>query len=66
MDYEIWVNDGGCAVSLGFSEGATFRDACERFASNNLNFSQYFDIERMTYFGRRLFDNESDARGSFR
>lgn len=43
----------------------SFKEACLKHAEKDDEFKLYFDPERMTYWGCRLFDNESDARKSF-
>ena len=49
------------AVFIGTIEAETFQQACDKRFSGN----QYYDADRRTYFGCRLFDNEQDARKTF-
>jgi hypothetical protein len=68
--YEIWVEgyivtgDYGFADKLGEVAGITFRDACVNFFRLRDD-STYFEPDRLTYWGCRLFERESDARKSF-
>ena len=70
-EFEIWaegfVDNGGRAgaTMLGKANGKTFKDACKNRAERDAEFNRYFDEDRMTYWGCRLFDNEVDARKSF-
>ena len=69
--YEIWsegfvVMEGrGKAQLHGYAEGNTFKEACINYAKSDKEFDFYFDPNRMTYWGCKLFDNEADARVSF-
>lgn len=70
--FEIWCEGysvtGGPdnkALFLGRGEGETFNQACVNFFSENKNFSDYFNPDKLTYWGCKLFDNEADARKSF-
>jgi hypothetical protein len=53
------------AICLGTAKGVTFQDACKRKASEDARFNSYFNEEHLSYWGCRLFDNESDARRTF-
>jgi hypothetical protein len=50
---------------MGLQEGQDFRDAVVRFAQSSPAFAQYFDAQRLTYWGCRLFPTEHQARQSF-
>jgi len=69
--YEIWsegfsaTGEYGPAQLMGSSEGNSFEDACRRLAEKESGFDEYYNPERNTYWGCRLFDNEADARRSF-
>jgi hypothetical protein len=69
--YEIWregfhVMEGHShAVLCGTAKGSSFKDACYAFSKKNSEFKTYFDAQKMTWWGCRLFDNETDARKSF-
>lgn len=69
--YEIWsegfvVMEGyGKAHLHGYTKGNTFKEACINYAKTDKEFEFYFDSERMTYWGCKLFDNEADARVNF-
>ena len=53
------------ASFLGQDKGTTFKEACIKWFKNNSDSVVLFDSEEMTYFGCRLFDNETDARKTF-
>ena len=68
MTYEIWsegfaaTGQSGTAHRHGAAEGETFQEACEAFAQADTAFADYFSAGKLTYWGCKLFDNESDAR----
>lgn len=72
--FEIWSegyraqgNESG-AHKHGEAEGENFVDACRNFFADEKPDEMgwtYFDAERNTYWGCRLFDNEGDARQSY-
>lgn len=50
---------------MGTANARTFKEACEKLSKvceYNMN---YWDFERLTFFGCRLFDNLHDAQKSF-
>ena len=65
--FEIWsegyaVMEGrGTAHHHGNIEANSFKEACDIFFNNN----KLYNPERLTYWGCKLFDNETDARKSF-
>lgn len=70
-EYEIWMEgyrtngDFGTAYRLGYFTGLNFKDACKN-AINLLGYdNSYYDPERNTYWGCRLYDNSEDARKTF-
>ena len=69
--YEIfsegYIATGGSSghVYHGSSTGETFKEACINYAKTNKEFAEYFDENRMTYWGCRLFDNATDASKAF-
>lgn len=69
--YEIWsegfhVMEGRSPAHFhGIAEGHDFKEACKNFAILDSEFARYFDEERMTHWGCRLFDNETEARQAF-
>lgn len=69
--WEIWSEgysasgDAGTAVHHGSVKAATFKEACEQLADRDREFMRYYDAERLTYWGCRLFDNEGEARATF-
>mgnify|MGYP001558232287 CR=1 FL=1 len=69
MIFEIWsegfMTQGqqkpNPAIFFGKVEAETFKEACiEKFDRMRL-----FDVENMTYWGCKLFDNQEDARRKF-
>lgn len=69
--YTIW-SEGFCvmeghskAILHGEAEGNSFKEACMNYAKTDKEFEFYFDPDRMTYWGCKLFDNEIEARRSF-
>ena len=71
MEFSIWsegyraTGGYGHAQYEGVGHGETFQEACDDLARRNQVFNKYYDPERLTSWGCRLFDNESDARKSF-
>ena len=69
--FEIWsegfaaTGQSGPATFHGYSWGKDFSDAVNRFADRNEKFARDYRVGELTYWGCRLFDNESDARRSF-
>lgn len=71
MKFEVWSEgyitsgerDG--ATFHGVWDGETFADACQAWADTTTDPRKYFDRERLTYWGCRLFDNETDARKGY-
>lgn len=63
----------GCAATLGppvrfwgVYQGYTLRDAVQRAYDEASQIDQrLFDMEKLTYWGCRFFDNEADARKAF-
>lgn len=69
--FDIWcegfmaTGESSGANSLGCCSGKDLKEACINFAKTNKDFANYFNEDRMTYWGCRIFDNEADARKSF-
>ncbi len=63
-NFEIWSegNNPGEADYYGEGYGSTFQEACENFAKNDKDFVRCFDLDNLTFWGRKLFDNEKDAK----
>lgn len=65
--FDIWsegfiaTGDRGYAFKHGSVRADTFKDACILHFGNN----ELFNVDKMTYRGCELFDNEADARRSF-
>lgn len=60
----------------GVGSGVTFKDACDNYFKENpsiayhrqdgtLVYKDYYDPERLTYWGCKLYDNEEDARKEY-
>jgi len=71
MQYSIWsegyraTGNSSGANFEGVGHGETFREACDDLARRDQVFAKYYNPEKLTLWGCRLFDNESDARKSF-
>lgn len=69
--FEIWsegyvvTGNSAGAYYHGSIRAETFREACIKFAEQNSEFKKYFDSDKMTYWGCKLFNNGTDARKSF-
>lgn len=52
------------AIFHGLQRAETFNEACKAFFQNHRDKQtrDYFNAERMTWWGCRLFDNETEAR----
>ena len=67
MKFKIWsegyaaTGECGKAVFHGLVYAESFRNACTEKFWNDRNFNS----ETLTYWGCRLFDNETDARKVF-
>ncbi|MMZ46571.1 hypothetical protein D1872_81890 [compost metagenome] len=55
----------GKASLLGWGTGETFKDACDDLARKDQTFRDFYDPDRLTYWGCRLHDNEHKARAKF-
>lgn len=74
--FEIWSEGysghadegaGGQARKFGEVPADTFQQACDTFCSSEewQKRNGNYDPSRLTVWGRRLFDNETDARRTF-
>lgn len=69
-DFNIWSEGLACTGQSGKAQfhgsykGITFAEACEAWAKSTDD-PNYFDRKHLTYWGCKLFNNESDARKSF-
>ena len=71
--YEVWtegyVVTGGSsgAVFHGAWKGVDFKDAVKNYAESveDPYARSTIDLDRMTFWGCKFFDNEADARKSF-
>jgi hypothetical protein len=68
--FEIWcegfraTGESGTAQVLGTARGETFEEACVTFFREEPT-RHLFDRRALTYWGCKLFDNETDARRRF-
>lgn len=68
MIFEIWAEGyrvtGGDAPAtlMGIANGENFIDAVSAFAGASPEFARHLDMERLTYWGCRLFATETEAR----
>lgn len=46
-------------------DATTLQEACDAYAKSNPTWAKDYDMEQMTHWGCRLWDNEADARASF-
>jgi hypothetical protein len=70
--YQIWIEgyratgEEGNAQFLGAFSGDDFQDACiKAMKALKWDINTYYDYERNTFWGCRLYDNEVDARRYF-
>lgn len=69
-EYEVWVEgyaatgERGSAWRLGKYKADGFRNAVIAAVLEH-GLESEFDLERMTYWGCRFFDNEADARKAY-
>jgi hypothetical protein len=70
-EYEVWVEgfsameQKGQAGVFGRITTGSFKEACILLARDMPEAERYFNQERLTWWGCRLFDNEADARKAF-
>lgn len=71
--WEVWsegyaaTGESSDATLHGVWPGATFKEAVEAYVGTRPEEERrtYFDVERLTYWACRFFDNEADARKSY-
>lgn len=71
-NFEVWIEgysvqgNIGKAQFFGEFEGETFKDAVLKYYSTLSEEDRVLvDLETLTFWGCRFFDNEKDARKSF-
>lgn len=72
-NFAIWSEgyqangDSGTATYHGEAQGSDFKDAVKNYVASGADpeFNRYVNLERMTHWGCRLFDNFQDAEASF-
>lgn len=70
QEFQIWsegykaTGEHGRAMLHNVVIAASFKEACDKLAERDANFKAFYDPERMTYWGCRLYDNSTDARRS--
>lgn len=69
--YNIW-SEGYCVTGgygkhhlLGTSKGNTFKEAVINWMNNNPDYKKFFDENRLTYWGCKLFPTEEESAKSF-
>lgn len=69
--YTIWMEgysatgESAPASILGYAKGENFTDAVKNFKNENPKHAEYIDLDRLTYWGCKLFNTESQARRGF-
>lgn len=69
--FEIWcegyiaTGERSGATLLGAAEGLNFQQACDELAITNLHFAKFYDREKLTYWGCKLFPTLDEARKTF-
>ncbi len=73
--YEIWMEgyaatgESGTAQYVGSVKAKSFGGACIKFSKTKegikKQWDEYFDSKKLSYWGCRLYDNETDARRAF-
>lgn len=67
MKYEIWSEGYVCtgersgAIFHTIVEAHSFKEACDKYFQDDLSYNP----KRLTFWGCKLFDNETDARKRF-
>lgn len=68
MIKEIWVEGdkglGYTAYHVGYGKGETLLEQCLDLASYNEYFNKHFDPHKMTYWYRKVHNDEQEARQS--
>lgn len=70
-EFQVWSEGfhemGGRSGAMfhGRSKGNNLKEACLNLAQKHADFAGLFNVESMTYWGCRIFDNERDARKMF-
>lgn len=69
--YSIWsegfqtTGEHGRAVLHSIVLASSFQKACDHLAKKHREFAKYYDPNKLTYWGCRLYDNEEDAKKNF-
>lgn len=70
-NWEIWcegysaTGDSGTHHKIGEALGITFKNACDAYAERHEAFRKFYDFDRNTYWGCRLFPTAEEAARSF-
>jgi len=70
-NFKVWMEgysvtgDSSQAQLLGEAEAETFEEACEIVVKNSFGLHLFYNKDRNTVWGCRLFNNKSDASKSF-
>lgn len=63
--YQATGNESGAILHGEVSGATTLKNACAALAEQNPEFRAHYDAKRMTWWGCRLFADESEARQSY-
>ncbi|MBR2388239.1 MAG: hypothetical protein IKB02_05670 [Clostridia bacterium] len=67
----LWIEgyaatgESSTAKFLGFYKASTLKEAVTEWLKENPQEEKYVNMERLSYWGCRFFDNETEARKSF-
>lgn len=70
--YQVWIEgflatgEHARASLIGEVEANSFQEACDALCGKYTVHNENYNRENRTVWGCRLFDNEADARKSFR
>lgn len=67
IEFEVWsegyviTGNSGQAHMMGKIKANSFQEACDKLLLND----KYYNSERLSYWGCKLYDNRADASKSF-
>lgn len=70
-EYEVWsegyraTGEHGTATFHGIYKAESFKEAVKQFQDTKCTNPEYINLDKLTYWGCKFFDNETDARKSF-
>jgi hypothetical protein len=62
--YSVTGQSSGAILVAEAVEGDDFKDACQKHFVGEVH-EYYFNPEKLSYWGCRLYDNEAEARKAF-